>query len=97
MQDVQYEVAENSIKKRVTQEKSPPRLVTYTPGMNAHELKKVRNHKSGKRQHVVNPVKNRAGRLQFVNEIENFSGSTSEDNTQNDSCGNPQNEVAVVS
>jgi len=79
MQDVKYEVEENGIKKRVTQEKSPPRVVTYT--QNVNELKKMRHYESGKRQHVGNPVTNRAVRLQFVNDIKTFDRSTSEDNT----------------
>ena len=49
MQDVKYEVEDNSIKKRVTQEKSPPRIVTYTHGMSANEFKKMRDYKSGER------------------------------------------------
>jgi hypothetical protein len=81
MQDVKYEVEDNSVKKRVTQEKSPPRVVTYTHGMSANEFKKMRHYESGKRQHVGNPVTNRAVRLQFVNDIKTFDRSTSEDNT----------------
>jgi len=49
MQDVKYEVEENGIKKRVTQEKSPPRVVSYTHAMSANELEQMRNYKSGKR------------------------------------------------
>jgi hypothetical protein len=49
MQDVKYEVEENSIKERVTQEKSPSRVVSNTHGMSANELEQMRNYESGKR------------------------------------------------
>jgi hypothetical protein len=97
MQDVKYKVEDNSIKKRVTQEKSPPRVVTYTHGMNANEFKKMRDYKSGKRERVGKPVTKRAVRLHFVSDIKTFDKCTSEYDTQNDSYGNPQNKVLVVS
>jgi hypothetical protein len=96
MQDVKYEVEENSIKKRVTQEKSPPRVVTYTHGMSANELKQMRNYKPGERQHVGSPVTKRAVRLHFVSDIKTFDECTSEYDTQNDSYGNPQKKALVV-
>ena len=49
MQGVKYKVEDNSIEKRVTQEKSPPRVVAYTHGMSANEFTKMRDYKSGKR------------------------------------------------
>jgi hypothetical protein len=97
MQDVKYEVEENSIKERVTQEKSPPRVVSNTHGMSANELEKMRNYKSGKRQHVGSPVTERAVRLHFVSDIKTFDKCASEYDTQNDSYGNPQEKVLVVS
>ena len=97
MQDIKYEVEENSIKKRVTQEKSPPRVVTYTHGMSANELKKMRNYKSGIRQHVSKSVTKRAVRLDFVSDIKTLDKCTSKDDTQNDSYGNPQKKALVVS
>ena len=96
MQDIQYEIAEDSIEKRVREEKSPPQLGTSAPDVDAHELEEARNYESGKCQYLGNPVANRAVWRQFVNEIKTFGSSASEDNTQNDSCGNPQNEVPVV-
>jgi len=97
MQDIQYEVAKDSIKKRVTEEKSPPQVVTYTHAVNARESKKMRHDESGKRQHVGNPVTKRAVRLQPVSDIKSLGSSTSKYDTQNDSCGNAQNKVPVVS
>jgi hypothetical protein len=97
MQDVKCEVEDNSIKKRVTQEKSPGRVVTYTHGMSANELEKMRNYKSGKRQHVGSPVTKRAVRLHFVSDIKTFVKCASEYDAQNDSYGNPQEKVLVVS
>ena len=97
MEDVKYGVEDNSIEKRVTQEKSPPRVVTYTHGMSANELKKMRNYKSGKRQHVSKSVTKRAVRLHFVSDIKTFDKCASEYDTQNDSYGNPQEKVLVVS
>ena len=67
MQDVQNKVAEDSIEKRVTEEKSPPQVGTSAPDVDAHEIEKARNYKSGKCQYVGNPVTNRAVRPQFVN------------------------------
>ena len=96
MQDIQYEIAEDSIEKRVREEKSPPQLGTSAPNVDAHEIENAHNYKSGKCQYFSNPVTNRAVRHQFVNEIKTFGSSTSEDHTQNDSCGNPQNKVPVV-
>jgi hypothetical protein len=93
VQDVQNEVTEDSIEKRVAEEKSPPQVGTCAPDVD----EKARNYKSGKCQYVGNPVTNRAVRPQFVNQIKTFGSSTSEDNTQNDSCGNPQNKILVVS
>ena len=97
MEDVKYGVGDNSIEKRVTQEKSPPRVVTYTHGMSANELKKMRNYKSGKRQHVGKPVTKRAVRLHFVSDIKTLDKCTSKYDTQNDSYGNPQKKALVVS
>jgi hypothetical protein len=97
MQDVKYEVEENSIKERVTQEKSPSRVVSNTHGMSANELEQMRNYESGKRQHVSEPVTKRAVRLHFISDIKPFDKCTSEYDTQNDSYGNPQEKVLVVS
>jgi hypothetical protein len=97
MQDVQNKVAKDSVEKRVTEEKSPPQVGTSTPDAAAHEIEKARNYKSGKCQYVSNPVANRAVRPEFVNEIKTFGRSTSEGNTQDDSCGNPRNKIPVVS
>jgi hypothetical protein len=97
MQDVKYEVEDKSIKKRVTQEKSPRRVVTYTHSMSANELEKMRNYKSGKRQHVGSPVTKRAERLHFVSDIKTFDKCAPEYDAQNDSYGNPQEKVLVVS
>jgi hypothetical protein len=97
VQDVQNKVAEDSIEKRVTQEKSPPQVGTSAPDVDSGKIEKAHNYESGKCQYVGNPVTNRAVRPQFVNQIKTFGSSTSEDNTQDDSCGNPQNKVPVVS
>jgi hypothetical protein len=97
VQDVQNKVAEDRVEKRATEEKNPPQVGTSTPDVPAHEIEKTRNYKSGKCQCVGNPITNRAVRPEFVNEIKTFGSSTSEGNTQNDSCGNPQNRVPVVS
>jgi len=57
--------------------------------MSANELKKMRNYKSGKRQHVGSPVTKRAVRLHFVSDIKPFDKCASEYDAQNDSHGNP--------
>jgi hypothetical protein len=57
--------------------------------MSANELKKMRNYKSGKRQHVGSPVTKRAVRLHFVSDIKTFDKCASEYDAQNDSHGNP--------
>ena len=95
MQDIQNKVADGRVEKRITDKEQPPRLVTCTPGLNAPELKKVSDYKSGERQHVSNPVTKRAVRLQFVSDIKTFGSSTSEYHTQNDSRGNPQKKVPM--
>ncbi len=97
MQHIQNKIADHRIEKRITGEEEPPRLVTHTRGVNANELKQMRDYKSGERQHVGNPVTKRAVRLKFVSDIKTFGSSTSEYDTQNNSCGNPQKKVPVVS
>ncbi len=97
MQHIQNKIADHRIEKRITGEEEPPRLVTHTRGVNANELKQMRDYKSGKRNHVGNPVTKRAVRIQFVSDIKTFGSSTSEYDTQNNSCGNPQKKVPVVS
>ena len=57
----------------------------------------MRGYKSGERQHVGNPVAKHTVRLQFVSDIKTFGSSTSEYDTQNNSSGNPQKKVPVVS
>jgi hypothetical protein len=97
IQHIQNKVAKERIKKRVTQEKSPPRVIAYTHGVNANGLKETRHYESRKRQHVGNPVTKRAVRLHSVSDIETFGGSTCKYKTPNDSCGNPQKKALVVS
>jgi hypothetical protein len=36
MQDIQHKVTDDSIEKGITDEEDPPRVVTYTRGVNAH-------------------------------------------------------------
>ena len=97
MQHTQNKIADDRIEKTVAQEKSPPRFVIYTRSVNTNALKKMRDYQTGKRQQVGNPVTKRAVRLQSVSDKETFDSSTSEHDAQNNSCGNPQKKVPVVS
>jgi hypothetical protein len=97
MQHTQNKIADNRIEKTVAQEKSPPRFVIYTRSVNNNALKTMRDYQTGKRQKVGNPVTKRAIRLQPVSNKKTFDKRASKYDTQNDSCGNPQEKVLVVS
>lgn len=77
MQEIQNKIADHRIEKRITDEEEPPRVVTYTHGVNTNQLEKMREYKSGNRQHVGNQVTKRTVRLQSVSDIKAFDKNTS--------------------
>jgi hypothetical protein len=97
VQGVENKVADDSIEKRIAGEEGPPNLGTSAPCVNAHQIEKARNHNSRKGQYVDNPVTNRAVRSEVINQIKTLCGSTAENGTHCDSCGNPQKEFPIVS